>query len=63
MGADGFHSVKRLKNVHSYTISQSEDSCVVYGMPRVVEEAGLSDEVIHLDHIADRIAQLVRFGP
>jgi two-component system chemotaxis response regulator CheB len=63
MGADGFQSIKRLKAVRSYTISQSEESCVVYGMPRLVEEAGLSDEVIHLDALASRITHLVRNGP
>jgi two-component system chemotaxis response regulator CheB len=63
MGSDGLNGIRRLKQIRSYTISQSEDSCVVYGMPRVVEEAGLSDEVVHLDFLASRITQLVQNGP
>jgi two-component system chemotaxis response regulator CheB len=40
-------------------ISQDEASCVVYGMPRAIAEAGLSDEVVPLTSIADTIIKNV----
>ena len=56
MGADGEEGIKNLKKrKRVYVISQNADTCIVYGMPRAVENAGLSDEVIPLDDIAREI--------
>jgi chemotaxis response regulator CheB len=33
---------------------------VVYGMPRAVDEAGLSDERVGLEQLAERIAAVLR---
>lgn len=60
MGSDGLAGIKTLKRNKCYCITQSESSCVVYGMPRVVEEAGLSDESVDLDQLAERLVMLVR---
>jgi two-component system chemotaxis response regulator CheB len=60
MGADGTEGIRQLdtaKPIH--VISQDEASCVVYGMPRAVVEAGLSDEVVPLTSIADTIIKNV----
>jgi two-component system chemotaxis response regulator CheB len=62
MGSDGMNGVKTLKKTGCYSVTQTEDSCVVYGMPRAVDEAGLSDESVHLDQMASRITQLVKNG-
>ncbi len=62
MGSDGMNGVKSLKKTGCYSITQTEDSCVVYGMPRAVDEAGLSDESVHLDQLSSRIYQLVKNG-
>ncbi|MDX9977610.1 MAG: chemotaxis response regulator protein-glutamate methylesterase [Candidatus Cloacimonadales bacterium] len=62
MGSDGMNGVKYLKRTGCYSITQSEDSCVVYGMPRAVDEAGLADETVHLDKLASRVYQLVKNG-
>ncbi|MEN8904609.1 MAG: chemotaxis-specific protein-glutamate methyltransferase CheB [Clostridiales bacterium] len=63
MGSDGLDGIRELKeNCNCYCITQSERTCVVYGMPRCIEEEGLSDESIDLDKIADRIQQIIRFG-
>lgn len=63
MGSDGMRGLQLLKQAcHVYCLSQNEESCVVYGMPRSVEEAGLTDEVLAIDHIADRIQQIVNHG-
>jgi two-component system, chemotaxis family, protein-glutamate methylesterase/glutaminase len=57
MGGDGSKGVNELKKkCNCYCMTQSESTCVVYGMPRCVFEAGLSDEVVDLDRISGRIA-------
>ena len=56
MGADGTEGIRRLKeqkNIH--VISQSQDTCTIYGMPRSIVREGLSDEVVALDDIAQEI--------
>lgn len=63
MGNDGVKGIEALKkDCNCYCITQSEDTCVVYGMPKCVYEAGLSDEVVGLNDIAYRITQLVEMG-
>lgn len=60
MGADGLEGIsnlKKRKKVH--VISQNADTCIVYGMPKAVESAGLSDEVSPLDDIAEDIVENV----
>jgi len=57
MGNDGRDGLKKLKSKkHCFCISQSEISCVVYGMPRAIEEEGLADKVLDLDKISYYIA-------
>lgn len=58
MGNDGREGVRAIKNKGGYCLNQSENSCVVYGMPRAVDEAGLSDERVPLHRLAERIAAL-----
>jgi two-component system, chemotaxis family, protein-glutamate methylesterase/glutaminase len=60
MGSDGMEGVRILKRKGCYCLAQTEDTCVVYGMPRAVIEAGLSDEMVPLEHLAQRITELVR---
>jgi two-component system chemotaxis response regulator CheB len=60
MGNDGCEGVRTLKRQSCYCLSQSEKSCVVYGMPMAVDEAGLSDERVPLDMLAHRVTQLVQ---
>ncbi|MDY6324173.1 MAG: chemotaxis response regulator protein-glutamate methylesterase [Catonella sp.] len=58
MGADGTSGIRQLKETNNvYVIAQDEPTCVVYGMPRAIYEAGLVDEVKPLDQIADAIAR------
>lgn len=61
MGADGTEGIKTLsssrKKIH--VIAQDEDSSVVYGMPKAIANAGLVDEVVPLDKIAETITKNV----
>ena len=60
MGSDGARGAGLIRQAGGYVISEAESSCVVYGMPRAVFEAGHSDEVLPLDAIADGITRQVR---
>lgn len=54
MGNDATHGLEQLKEKKElYAIGQSERTCVVYGMPFAIEKAGLSDEILDLEQIAD----------
>lgn len=61
MGADGTKGIRALKESGKsiYVISQDAESSVVYGMPRAVFEAGLTNEVQPLEKIAESIAKNV----
>jgi two-component system chemotaxis response regulator CheB len=58
MGTDGANGVEALRNHGAYCLTQSEASCVVYGMPRAVDELGLSHEQLDLDALAGRLIAL-----
>ena len=55
MGADGRDGAKLLKQKGSTVWAQDAQSCVVYGMPQAIVNAGLADEQINLSQIAERI--------
>ncbi|HLV31517.1 MAG TPA: chemotaxis-specific protein-glutamate methyltransferase CheB [Chitinispirillaceae bacterium] len=57
MGNDGLNGVRSLKRQKCYCITQSESSCIVYGMPRAVYEAGLSDISLPLNQIASKMVK------
>ncbi|MCR5196912.1 MAG: chemotaxis-specific protein-glutamate methyltransferase CheB [Pseudobutyrivibrio sp.] len=58
MGADGSEGINYLKQFKkTYVISQEASTCVVYGMPKAVEQGGLSDEVAPLKSVADSIVK------
>ena len=60
MGGDGCEGVRAMKRKGCLCLSQTRESCVVYGMPRAVDDAGLSDERVALADLPSRISALVR---
>ncbi len=56
MGADGREGARRLKARGGTVWAQDEASCVIYGMPRAVVEAGLADRVLPLEEIGPALA-------
>ncbi len=60
MGSDGLEGVRTLKRKGARILTQSEETCVVYGMPLAVDEAGLSDESLPLTRLPGRIEHLLR---
>lgn len=60
MGADGTEGIQDLnRSKPIYVIAQDEPTCVVYGMPKAIAEAGLTDEVVPLTSIPKRIINQV----
>jgi len=58
MGSDGKEGLIRLKAKRECCcLVQSEETCVVYGMPRAVTEAKLADWILDLDMISSSIEQ------
>jgi two-component system, chemotaxis family, protein-glutamate methylesterase/glutaminase len=55
MGNDGAKEFIRLHKAGGYTLVQDQGTCVVYGMPRAVADAGAADEVLPLEQIGPRI--------
>lgn len=60
MGGDGTEGIKQLNDKHNiYVIGQEASTCTVYGMPKVLFEAGLTDTVVPLQEVADTIIKNV----
>ena len=55
MGSDGLEGVKVLKAKGGRALAQSDASCVVYGMPKAIVDAGLADEIVDIDDMAQAI--------
>lgn len=55
MGSDGLEGVKVLKQKGGRALAQSDASCVVYGMPKAIVDAGLADEIVDIDEMAQAI--------
>ncbi len=58
MGSDGLDGIMEAKKHGSYVIAQSESTCTIYGMPKVIIDNKLHDEIVDLEDIADRINAL-----
>jgi len=56
MGEDGAEAMRIIHDQGALTIGESELTCVVYGMPRVVYEAGLSAAEVAIERMATAIA-------
>jgi two-component system, chemotaxis family, protein-glutamate methylesterase/glutaminase len=59
MGSDGKQGAAWIKANGGLIFTEAESSCVVYGMPCVVVEAGLSDKSVPLESMAYAIRKVV----
>ncbi|MET0645362.1 MAG: chemotaxis response regulator protein-glutamate methylesterase [Pyrinomonadaceae bacterium] len=59
MGSDGKQGAAWIKAQGGLIYTESEETCVVYGMPSSVVEAGLSDRSVPLDQMAQAIREAV----
>lgn len=63
MGSDGSDGLRALKqNLPCYAIAESEESSVVFGMPKAAIKTNLVDEVAHLEDISDSIMRIFQRG-
>ena len=51
MGKDGGEGMQAIKEKGGYTIAQSKESCVVYGMPKVVVENGNAISIVPINEL------------
>ena len=52
MGEDGAEGLGAIKAAGGMTIAQSEESCVVSGMPRAAITKGYANQIVPLDGLA-----------
>ena len=57
MGSDGCEGCRMLKRNGAVIFAQNEDTCVVYGMPQAVVNAGIADQILPIDQIASCITE------
>jgi two-component system chemotaxis response regulator CheB len=60
MGNDGRVGMLALKKAGATTIAESEETAVIYGMPKEAVEAGAVRHVLPLGSIADALARFSR---
>jgi two-component system, chemotaxis family, protein-glutamate methylesterase/glutaminase len=59
MGADGVEGLRAIRAAGGQTVAESEETCVIYGMPKAAVEAGVVDRVVPLTRMADEIRAAV----
>jgi len=59
MGSDGREGAAWIKAKGGTVLTEAEETCVVYGMPRSIVEAGLSDGAVALDRMVDTLLDRV----
>ena len=62
MGADGATGLLLMHMQGAETIGQDEESCVVYGMPKVAFKTGAVKYQLPLESIPGKIYQIVNAG-
>jgi two-component system, chemotaxis family, protein-glutamate methylesterase/glutaminase len=59
MGSDGREGAAWIKAKGGTVLTEAEETCVVYGMPRSIVEAGLSDGAVALDRMVETLLERV----
>lgn len=62
MGKDGAEGTVEIKENGGITIAQDENSCTIYGMPKVTYETGKVDLVLSLNDIAREVLKIIASG-
>lgn len=55
MGSDGAEGIAAIRNRGGMTFAQDEESCVVFGMPKVAIERGLIEKVLSLKEMSSSL--------
>ena len=59
MGNDGLNGLTALKKTGGRVFAQNEETCIVYGMPKAVVDAGIADKVLPIEEMAGEIINAV----
>lgn len=59
MGSDGAAGLKAMRDAGAYTIVESEETCVVFGMPRAAIELGAATKVLPLHQVGPSFMEWV----
>jgi two-component system chemotaxis response regulator CheB len=59
MGTDGVEGLRAIRAAGGRTLAESEESAVIYGMPKAAVEAGVVDQTVVLSRMADEILAAV----
>lgn len=59
MGADGVIGAAHIKGNGGRVLTEAESSCVVYGMPKAVVEAALSDRAVPLEGLPETLLEMI----
>jgi len=59
MGSDGALGLRAIREAGGRSLAQSEDTCVIYGMPKAAVEAGVVERSVPLPLLADEILAAV----
>lgn len=59
MGNDGLKGLTALKKTGGKVFAQNEETCIVYGMPKAVVDAGIADKVLPIEEMAGEIINAV----
>ncbi|MFQ5525781.1 MAG: chemotaxis-specific protein-glutamate methyltransferase CheB [Thermoanaerobaculia bacterium] len=62
MGTDGAEGLSELAGLGAYAVAQDRTSSIVFGMPRAAVERGAVAEVLALEDIGPRLAEILRVG-
>ena len=59
MGSDGTEGLRAIRAAGGRTLAESEETCVIYGMPKAAFEAGVVDRAVPLERVAGEILATV----
>ncbi len=59
MGSDGTEGLRAIQAAGGHTLAESEETCVIYGMPKSAVAAGVVSRIVPLDRMADEILATV----
>lgn len=59
MGSDGTEGLRAIRDAGGRTLAESQETCVIYGMPKAAAEAGVVDRIVPLDRMAEEILAAV----
>ena len=59
MGSDGTEGLRAIREAGGQTLAESEETCVIFGMPKAAVAAGVVSQSVPLDRMAEEIMATV----